>query len=152
IFHDQDARRINAGNGEFLIPDVGLCRIDAQYSYHLDCHSPLVKPARVLVRADSATSTCPKSIQHPTDEDEQPPAKNAAVYAWEWNGDPGLAEYGINPVESFKLYFWNREQGQRTDVRICAGTPLSVSFPTLVQRTRVEFEVSDFKVGDYRQE
>jgi len=86
------------------------------------------------------------------EKEEKKTTANTTAYAWEWNGDQGLAEYGVSPVESFQLFFWNRDERNRVTARICPGTPLRISFPALVERTRIEFEAGGLKLSDYRQE
>ncbi len=93
------------------------------------------------MRADPAISTCPA----PNNVDEkQSPARTA--FAWESEDASGPAEYGVSPVESFSFsfFFYGR-------ARICPGTPISLSFPAFAARTRAEFEVSGFKLDDYRE-
>jgi hypothetical protein len=149
VFRDHDVRQIVAGAGEFSVPNVGRCRVDQKYLGFIQCRSPLVKPSTLLVRADTAASTCPPP---PSDNDEESAATNTTAYAWERNGDSGPAEYGISPVESFQLYLSNRDGGRGASVRICPGTPLSISFPIPVEHARAEFEVNGLKLDDYRRE
>jgi len=143
VLRDQDARQIAAGSGEFVVPDVGRCRIDPKDLGLIQCHSPLVKPSTLLVRTDSSASTCP--VPGALEDKESP----GSAYDWEWNGDSRPAEYGIDPVESFELYFL---EGGGPGARLCPGTPLIVSFPKPVENTRAEFEVNGFKLDDYLQE
>ncbi len=146
VFRDQDVIQIEARDGEFAIPQVGTCRIDPRNASEILCNSPLVRPATLLARTEQSASTCPSS------SDEDPPPGNSTPYAWEWNGDQGPAEYGINPVESFTLYLSNWRSGSGPSARICPGTPLRFSFPKLIQRTRAEFASSGLKLEDYRKE
>jgi len=156
IFRDQDAMQITAGRGEFDVPRVGRCRIDSKSSSSVECHAPLVKPETLLVRAESATSTCPAPDRGQSDADEEASsdtkAKNSTSYAWEWNGDQAPAEYGVSPVESFTLYLSNRNSDRWESANICPGTPLTFSFPKFAQGSRAEFEVSELKLEDYRKE
>jgi hypothetical protein len=143
IFRDQDVRQIAAGNGEFAVPQVGRCWIDPKDSSDVHCHAPLVKPATLLVRTESAASTCR------VPDDEAPATANSTAYAWEWNGDSELADYGISPVESFTLYLSSHDRDLRI-ARVCPGTPLNISFPKVLQRTRADFEIGELKLNDYR--
>jgi hypothetical protein len=155
IFRDQDAMQVTAGRGEFDVPRVGRCWVDEKNSSSVECHAPLVKPETLLVRAESATSTCPASDEEQSDADEEDSAakaKNSTTYAWEWNGDQGPAEYGVSPVESFTLYLSGRNGERRESAQICPGTPLTFSFPKFAQGSRAEFEVSELKLEDYRRE
>jgi hypothetical protein len=153
VFRDQDAMQITAGRGEFDVPRVGRCRVDAKNSSSIECQAPLVKPETLLVRAESATSTCPLPDEEQSDADEEDSAAKATkwtTYAWEWNGDQRPAEYGVSPVESFSLYLTGRNDDRFERAQICPGTPLTFSFPKFVQGSRAEFEVSELKLEDYR--
>jgi hypothetical protein len=155
VFRDQDAMQITAGRGEFDVPRVGRCWVNAKNSSSIECQAPLVKPETVLVRAESATSTCPVPDEEQSDADEADSAAktvNWTSYAWEWNGDQGPAEYGVSPVESFSLYLVGRDNDRFLSAQICPGTPLTFSFPKFVQGSRAQFEVSELKLEDYRKE
>src|SRR3954466_3679341 len=150
IFQDHDARQIKAGRGEFEIPGVGRCQLEAKSLNSILCHSPLVKPERVLIKVQSADSTCPPS--HDDEEDSAPPTPvDITAFAWQLNGDERPAEYGLNPVESFTLYMKERD-AYASSVRICPGTPLTISFPIFSQSARTGFEISQFNLEEYRQE
>lgn len=150
IFQDHDARQIKVGQGEFEMPGVGRCHLEAKSLNSILCHSPLVKPERVLIKVQSADSTCPP-LQD--DEEDSAPATpvNITAFAWELNGDKRPAEYGLNPVKSFTLYMKERDK-YASNVRICPGTPLTLSFPIFSQSARTEFEINQFNLEDYRQE
>jgi hypothetical protein len=151
VFHDQNARLMTAGRDEFLVPDVGRCRLDGELSYGLRCISPLVRPSALLVNTRFAASTCPLNEQSEEEKQENSTPTNGTAYAWEWNGAPWLAEYGISPVQSFPLYFWTRDERHEGAARICPGTPLRISLPKEVERSRIEFEANGVKLSDYRQ-
>lgn len=143
VFHDERVMQITAGSGEFAVPNVGWCWIDPYRGNEIRCHSPLVKPAMLLVRAESGASTCPAP------DNEESSNANSIAYDWEWNGDQGPAEYGLSPVESFNLYLSSHDRNSGSRDSICPGTPLRFSFPSLVQRTRVEFQASELQLKDY---
>jgi hypothetical protein len=156
ILQDHDARQIKAGKGEFEIPQAGKCQVGARNLSSIDCRSPLLKPKTLLIQTESGDSTCPlpENKNEGDDEEEDTAAStppNFTAYAWESNKNDDPAEYGLNPVQSFSLYIWGRDS-RRTSVRICPGTPLTLSFPQLVQRARAEFEINQFNLEEYRQE
>jgi hypothetical protein len=150
IFQDHDARQIKLGQGEFEIPGAGRCRLEEKTLTSILCHSPLVKPESVFIKVQSADSTCPPSQN---DEENSAPATpvNILAYAWDLNGDERPAEYGLNPVETFTLYMRERD-AYASSVRICPGTPLTLSFPAFSQAGRTEFEINQFNLEEYRQE
>jgi hypothetical protein len=153
IFKDHDARLIKAGKGEFEIPQAGRCQVDAKDLRTMECRLPLLKPETLLIQTESKDSTCPlpeRNEEDGEDSDKSTPA-SVPTYAWESNKNDEPAEYGLDPVQSFTLYMWGRDS-RRTSARICPGTPLTVSFPQLVQLTRTEFEIQEFNLEEYRQE
>lgn len=150
IFRDHDGRQIKLGQGEFEVAGVGRCRLEEKSLTSILCHSPLVKPESVFIKVQSADSTCPPSQN---DEEGSAPATpvNILAYAWELNGDERPAEYGLNPVQSFTLYMRERD-AYASSVRICPGTPLTLSFPIFSQAGRTAFEISQFNLEEYREE
>lgn len=153
ILQDHDARQIKAGKGEFEIPQAGKCLVEPGYLSSIECRIPLLKPETLLIQTESADSTCPlpeEKEERDEDPDTSAPA-NLTAFAWESNKNNEPAEYGLNPVQSFSLYMWGRDS-RRTSARICPGTPLTLSYPLLVQRARAEFEINQFNLDDYRQE
>jgi hypothetical protein len=153
IFQDHDARQIKAGDGEFEIPGVGLCRVNTKRFDSMDCHSPLVKPENALLQVNSADTTCP--LGHTKEEQDNDSASDAPAdgnsFTWESHGDQRPAEYGLDPVASFTLYF--REAADyRSALRICPGTPITLSFPVSVQNMRAGFEIDQFNLEEYRRE
>ena len=155
VFRDQDAMQITVGRGEFDVPRVGRCRVDAKDSSSIECQAPLVKPETLLVRTESANSTCPipdEEQSGPDEEDSAAKATKWTTYAWEWNGDQWPAEYGVSPVESFSLYLTGRSDDRFERAQLCPGTPLTFSFPKFIQGSRAEFKVSELKLEDYRKE
>jgi hypothetical protein len=152
ILQDHDARQIKAGKGEFEIPQAGKCQVDPRSLSSIECRAPLLKPETLLIQTESADSTCPlpeSKEEGDEDTDASTPASFTA-YAWELNENDEPAEYGLNPVQSFSLNMWR--DGRHRSARICPGTPLTLSYPLLVQRTRAEFEINPFNLDEYRQE
>jgi hypothetical protein len=137
VFRDREPRPMIARAGEFVVPDVGRCRI-GQYPDNsgsvIKCHSPLVGPATVIMRADPASSTCPV--------EEKPKASDTYHYDWILGSSSKLPQLGVIPVQGFGFHF--------QQMWICPGTPLLLSFPELTDRTRVEFDIQDIKLEDYR--
>jgi hypothetical protein len=137
VFSDRPPRQMAAGDGEFVIPNVGRCRIgqypDSSGSV-IRCHSPLLWPPSVIMRVDPARSTC--SLE------EKPQSSDAYHFDWVPGRASWLPQSGVTPVQSFGFHF--------QQMWICPGTPLLLSFPELTDRTRVEFDVQGIKLEDYR--
>ncbi|HLW51930.1 MAG TPA: hypothetical protein VKW06_03720 [Candidatus Angelobacter sp.] len=139
-FREQNFETVTAGGGEFEVPGIGRCRL-WRYQQVLHCNSPLVSAPAVVLRLDPNLSTCP------VEEGKQsnPPALDGLPYAW-WPGRSSeLPEGGVSPVASTLFYFWNFDH-----TRICPGTALNFSFPKFSENVRNDFEISDFKLDDYR--
>jgi hypothetical protein len=64
--------------------------------------------------------------------------------------DSGPAEVGFSPVKTVELlvYDWNYST-RRRNAGICPGTPLILSHPEEVQRTRTELELTGLQLADY---
>lgn len=148
VFHDESASRTSVSSGDFFVPGVGRCRVDAANPTVLNCRSPLLKPGLVVARVDRMASTCPAEEDDDHDkEDETSKLRTGVGYSWEWGSDSDLAEYGVSPVESFFFGFYGPQH-----VSVCPGTSITFSFPRLTQRTRVEFQAVDLKLDDFRSE
>jgi hypothetical protein len=126
---------------------VGPCWLSRDFTGFILCRSALVRPAALLVRIDPYASTCP--APEPV---VKPEPRSTEAYAWESNADSGLADYGISPVKSVDLYLSWRNKSGIEPPRVCPGTPLNISFPAVVERTRVDFQVDALQLADYRQE
>ena len=151
FFRNQDAREIMAEKDEFEIAGVGRCRIDRYGSSALTCRSPLLKPKAVLMRAESIQSTCPIPLSDQEEDSSTKQSENKIFYAWERNDNDQPAEYGVNPVQTFPIYLRNQETF-RSNIQICPGTPLRISFPRLVDSRRVDIELEKFDFNEYRED
>lgn len=140
IYRIGDTKQIAATAGEFVVPRVGLCRIAVRDDDRVLCYSALGSPT-VLMRVEAATSTCP---QHSGDE---PAPAGAVAYDWKWASSPDLT-YGVNPVEKYTFLLSNYP----VQAHICPGTPLMVTLPEMTERAQIGFELSDFKVDEYRKQ
>jgi hypothetical protein len=140
IFRNGNALQITASAGEFAVPGVGRCWIDGDDFSDIGCYSPLQKPT-VLMRTDPSASTCSQSRG-----EEKLPSARGVLFAWEWGSGPG-PDYGIDPIDYFKFSL----SKYPLKAHICPGTPLLVTFPENIERTRIEFAINDLNVDDYRQ-
>jgi hypothetical protein len=137
VFHERSFETIRVTTGEFDVPGMGRCRVRERDKSEVLCHSPLVKPAMVVVRVAPATLTCPA-----LDGDQKP---ENIPYAWEEGSSSRLPDYGINPIESFQFNFYR-------SARICPGTPLNFSFPEFMEITRSDFEIDNVNLDELREE
>jgi hypothetical protein len=96
----------------------------------------------LLITADLSATTCPAR------EGESRAGTGEIARNWHRSSDSGPAEFGISPVEKLDLYVW-AQHGQ-TISGICPGTPLIISNPEFVRRTRTELEFNDLRLADYR--
>jgi hypothetical protein len=141
VFAEHESKTVKASDAEFDVPGVGRCRPWGRDQHTLRCNSPLVQPAMVVVRFDPALSTCPEqdtSLAKPV---------YGLPYAWQWGRESRLAEGGVSPVAASLFYFW----AFNDRVQICPETPLNFSFPQFTENVRVDFEIDNLNLDDYRQ-
>ena len=138
IGREHDFEVVTATDGEFAVPNDGRCRMWPRHN-SLRCNSPLLTPSMVVLRVDPALSTCAPSDVAPLPMDGVP-------YSWHMRRDSRLLKYGVSPVAStsFDFYF------KRDITRICPGTPLTFSFPQFSERVRSDFDITNFKLEEYR--
>jgi hypothetical protein len=140
-FHEKDAKQIVATDGEFAVPDVGLCSIEPEYSSSsVRCRYPFRAPS-LLTTIASSTTTCAVSA------DESVPEGKTA-HDWSGNTDAGP----ISPVGTINLYFWrwDGDEDYKTSPAVCPGTPLVVSMQEEGPHTRIELEAGGLHLADYR--
>jgi len=147
IYRDRSRTEFVIPQGEFSMLDVGLCTTESPLQRGLSCRAPLRGPAFLLVTADAANSTCP-----PVGGENQNERRGIAR-AWDVNTSSGPAEFGINPVNSFYLQLrpsqgvdmnWARGAG------LCPGTPVVLSGPVRERSNRLELDLGELQLYDYR--
>jgi hypothetical protein len=131
-------------NGEFAWPDVGLCFSETQYWNRVRCRVPLRKPTSLLITSETAASTCPVL------RTSKPPKPGVFAHATVW-GDSDPAEMGISPVHEVDIYLtdWDQSDSSATYPGICPGTPLILSDPEMVGRSRLELDLENLSLADY---
>ncbi len=145
VYRDKNQREFVTPHGEFLMSDAGLCSAEGSYRRAIHCRAPLRTPSSMLITSDLSATTCPVR------EGESRAEAREIARDWHQHSDSGPAEFGISPVQNFDLYLWPRhESAWRIVSGICPGTPLIISSPELVQRTRTELEISGLRLADYR--
>jgi hypothetical protein len=144
-YRETNDRTIVATSGEFSIPGVGICSIVRMYSTFPDCRSPLKTPS-FIARTDAATTTCRPNAN------KVPFASMGIATGGAWDDTSSPADLGVNPIESFNLYFSPIEPANRgVDApQVCPGTPVTFHSPEFSQRSRVEFEIDAIHLTDYQ--
>lgn len=143
VYQDKNRREFVTPSGEFALPDVGLCVAKAGWSNTMDCRSALRKPTSLLVSSDSSLTTCAARKGAP------PTRPGEMGHAWQSNSDPGPAEFGFSPIQTFNFYL--TPANGSVEIRgICPGTPLVLSNPEEVQRLRTSLEIDGMRLADYR--
>ena len=147
VYVEGEASQVLVAAGEFEIPGVGRCRVDARDNNDIQCHSPMVRPPTTLLRLDPEATTCPVS-----ETVRQKFAAAGPAYAFYLHPGDGreIAQAGFNPVQSFSLYPSRGPQRGAQAFAICPGTPLTVSFPQLLDRARGEVEIPSIRLESYR--
>jgi hypothetical protein len=146
LYEDKRRQEFIVPNGEFRLPDIGLCKTENQYSRGIHCLAPLRKPAFLLVSSDKANSTClPASSQTPAPR---------GVFLHEFvQGQPGPAEMGISPVRPFDIVFsdWDWSARRPVSPGICPGTPLTLSNPEVAGHRGVELQMNNVSLDEFRE-
>jgi hypothetical protein len=146
VFRDGHKRRFVTPDGEFQMPDVGLCVGQSGYSRTIHCLAPL-RPPSLLVTADLSENTCPVG------EGESRGKVGEIAHDWKQNFDSTPAEFGISPIREVEFYIWSAPGSStrpRTTAGICPGTPLTLSNPKFVQPMRTEVEIDALRLDEYK--
>jgi hypothetical protein len=142
VFHNISTSEVVAKDGEFVVPNAGLCSIAQWYgeSNSLRCRYPLRSPT-MLVKITSSTATCPAPEGKTT---------SPGLTADYWSKSSDAAPF--SPVQKENIDFWNWEGA--TDYTespgLCAGTPLTFSTREATQLTGMELELDGVHLADYR--
>jgi hypothetical protein len=64
-------------------------------------------------------------------------------------GDSDPAEMGISPIHDVDIYLWGWDGAHMQNPGICPGTPLILSNPKAVGRSRVELQFDNLSLTDY---
>ncbi len=145
VFDDQNRRRFVTPDGEFVMPDVGLCSTEAGYTRGIQCRAALRTPSSLLITSDLSETTCPAR------EGESRAKPGEVARDWHQNSYSGPAEFGISPLKSVSFYLRTSSNSKaRTIDGICPGTPLVLSKPEPVRRARTQLEFNGLQLADYR--
>jgi hypothetical protein len=144
VFHSINTTEVVVKDGEFAVPNTGLCSIAQRYSASnaLQCRYPLRSPT-MLVKITSSTATCPSP-------EGKAPLQGLTADYWGRSSD---AE-PFSPVQTEKIDFWNWDAStDHTESPVlCPGIPLTFSTREASQLTGMELEVDGVHLGDYRVE
>jgi hypothetical protein len=149
LYHDSNQRQFVVPRGEFSLPQLGFCRAgSARWNSvgTLSCRVPLRSPQFLLITSEVAASTCPLSKNVP------PANPGELARGALQNHDGGAADAGISPVHELTIYLseWNSPNSRITP-GICPGTPLTLSDPEEISRSRVELQFDNLPLADYQQ-
>jgi hypothetical protein len=99
VFHNISTSEVVAKDGEFVVPNAGLCSIAQRYgeSNSLRCRYPLRSPT-MLVKITSSTATCPAPEGKTT---------SPGLTADYWSKSSDAAPF--SPVQKENIDFWNWE-------------------------------------------
>ena len=149
LYHDRNQRPLVVPRGEFSLPELGLCFAGStrwNSPGNLNCRVPLRSPQFLLITSEVAASTCPLSKNVP------PALPGELARGSVRNRDGGAADPGISPVHLLNVYLseWNSPNSRITP-GICPGTPLTLSNPQEVSRSRIELQFDNLSLADYQQ-
>jgi hypothetical protein len=145
VSRDQNRTEFVVPQGEFVLPDVGFCDVGGlSYEPGIECRSALRTPSSLLVTYDISQTSCPGM-------EGQPRAKPGEISRdWHRHSDSGPAEFGISPVKTIRFGTVSNASNARAIAGFCPGTPIVLSHPEMVGRTRIELELNDLHLGDYQ--
>ena len=145
VSRDQNRTEFVVPRGEFVLPEVGFCAARGlSYEPDIECRSALRTPSSLLVTYDISQSSCPGM-------EGQARAKPGEISRyWHSHSDSGPADFGISPIKTTRFGTVNNASNARAIAGFCPGTPVVLSHPELVRRTRIELELNDFHLGDYQ--
>src|SRR6266498_1320667 len=147
LFQDKNRRQFVVPRGEFTLPNVGMCFVQAAYVPNIHCLAPLRQQSFLLMTTDMSKNTCPLG------EGESPINPGEIARGWTQNGGTEPAEFGISPVTTFDLYLsnWNGSSNRRLGDGICPGTTLVLSNPEPVLRNQIALQAESVRLAEYRQ-
>ena len=145
--HTREMVRVVAQATQFAMPGEGRCSYSPRFQGEIVCAFPLKTPA-FLMSAKSDELTCAKQQKEPL----LPPG--TTLYGGNlWSRGSGPADFGLNPVQTTSLGFW--DWGETSDrnyrPRVCPGTPLTffTNWEDL-QRVRSDIEIDGIRLADYK--
>jgi hypothetical protein len=143
LYRDTNQRTFVTPSGEFALPELGFCSAGQGYAHSLNCRTPLRRPNFLMITSEMMTSTCPL-VPH-----ENPGAPGQMAFSSIQNGDSSPAEIGVSPVHTVGVYLSPRES-VAGNTGICPGTPLVLSNPEAVTRSRIELQFDNLSLADYQ--
>lgn len=138
---------IVAPEKEFFVPEAGWCSVGRRGSsvwMSVECRAPARWPSVVLAKTVVSASTC-----HLADDPWKTLAPGTAAYGWS-NASDSVSD--ISPIRMQALMMTAKPQGRSQELflPVCAGTPVTFSFPELTHRGRLEIEASGIMLEDFR--
>jgi hypothetical protein len=142
LYHSRNQREFTVPSGEFAWPDVGLCFSETGYWNRVRCRVALREPTSLLIRSETAASTCPFN-------DWEALLRRPGFFTHDtvW-GDSDPAEMATSPVHEVYISLSDRDGGLNPG--ICPGTPLILSNPEAVGSSRLELQFENLLLTDYR--
>jgi hypothetical protein len=146
VSRDQNRREFVVPQGEFVMPDVGFCTARVfSWTADIQCRSALRTPPSLLVTYDISQTSCPVK------EGEFRAKPGEISRDWHSHSDSGPAEFGVSPVKAVRLGTVSSASNARATSGLCPGTTVVLSNPEPVRRNRIELELNDLHLGDYRE-
>lgn len=137
--------------GDFSLREIGRCVLDHEVGDSLKCRAPLLGPQMLVMSVDPAESTCPVSGESVPDNREEKSEVTAATrrYSSFLSSHSDPAEFGFSPVATSSLSF-DPPWAYRPDAPLCPGTPIVFQRVEVVRQGRVELEIPELNLADYR--
>ena len=147
-YSEREVREVVATDGEFVVPGVGLCRIEDGSLRSLQCRAPLREPS-VMASVASSKTACSGE-----EESDLKAPEERVLHVLRQRGDDDFVNFGISPVRVFPIYFddsYVRRSSARKDLnlRLCPGAHIRFAKPEEVGRSRIELKVEGVRLEDY---
>ena len=148
-FKQSRLHKISLSEGPFPIEGIGLCRIAGFTEGEIDCRAPLSSPIFVANIA-TPTSYCSEEPQSTSGSS----STDGARHAFSWHETDTLPDVGIDPIDSFNIYFEDffieaRPANKKNPLRLCPGDQIELGTPVLVDRTSIQLTTPPVKLEDY---
>ncbi len=145
VYHDEDRRDFIIPEGQFVVPEIGVCSSDSSFARALSCRSALPGYRNLLVTADLSLNTC-KLYK---DEVRAEPGTIGRMWLRRASRVPDPL---ISPIERVELYLgggWSRGVFGRSAGGVCPGTPLMLSHPRFLYKVQSSVQLDNVRLMDY---
>jgi hypothetical protein len=143
-FRDKEIRHIMVTDGEFYIPEIGICSINNRFQARSVRCRYAVKTPTFVTTLVSSESTCPQ----PKPKNSEMPSPTT-MYDFSGKND-GPAP--LNPVDTLNLNFDSWDASDKTGLilrSVCPGTPLTLAIQEEVKKMQTRIDIDAIRLENY---